>query len=59
MVRAALGQREEDDGTTCALDREAARTARHQAVRVALLSLLLGVGAAAIVWWLASMISRG
>ena len=50
MVRAALGQREEDDGTTCPLDPDRARTARRQAVRITAWAVVLGAVGAAAAW---------
>ncbi len=47
MVRAALGQREDDDGTTCAVGGEAARIARRQAVRITVWAVALALVAAA------------
>ena len=47
MIRAALGQREDDDGTTCPIEPERARTARRQAARITAWSVVLGAAGAA------------
>lgn len=50
MVRAALGQREEDDGTTCPIEPDRAGAARRQAARIVVISVLFAAAAAGIVW---------
>ena len=49
---AALGQRECDDGTQKELSPDDQATAREQAARVNLMTLLIAAGLTAIVWLL-------
>jgi hypothetical protein len=53
VIRAALGERETDTGTT-KLGAEEATQARGQALGVWLKSIVTGLLCAAIVWYLAS-----
>jgi hypothetical protein len=53
VVRAALGQREDDDGTTCPIGAADARAARRQGARVMTLSLVIGIALAAAAWLVA------
>ncbi len=56
MVRAALGQREADDGTTCPIEPDRAGAARRQAVRITALAALLGAAGAVAVWIVARLV---
>lgn len=56
MVRAALGQREEDDGATCPIEPDRAAAARRQAVRITALAGLLSAAGAVAVWLVARLV---
>lgn len=58
MVRAALGQREEDDGTTCPIEPDRAAAARRQAVRITAWSVVLALVAAAAAWAVGQLLGR-
>ncbi len=58
MVRAALGQREEDDGSTCPIDPDRAGTARRQAARITVLAVVLGIVGAFAAWAIGQLLGR-
>jgi hypothetical protein len=52
VARAALGQREDDDGTAHRVSGAERDTARRQAAWVIARSVLIGAALAALAWWL-------